>query len=1778
MSSDSGEGLPHSQDGNAHHRDDEGPSSFGSDRAGPTTLQGLLRRLGADISDIFPGNSGSSQARLQQLRNTIVAPENPEEQLEALTELSEFLSVGTEESVVSHSVNLFVSPLVNLLRTGANVEIKIFAARSLTHMMEALPSSSSAIAINGAAGPLCQNLLAIEYIDLAEQSLSALFKLSADYPHQIVSANGFQAVLSFIDFFPIGVQRVAAATACNLCRSPRADAVEMIASVLPIMMRLLGSDDQRIRESALVGFTRLAEAFRTSPEKLETLCSSNFALIDEVFGLIVPPSPPALSPQSHSSALRLLSLLARGSAKLGLRILSTDTLVQRLRERIDEASPVHALDCLNLADCLLPEMQEFDIALNQAPRTRRPRRSSSSSTTSSAIDLKRREELEQNIEVLEFFGRTLFVSLMKFYISSADAHARRIALSVMSKFIALSTNSVLNSVVGKEDGPSGDPPGSSISFCPFVAALLSENSSPNEAIVGLAMAASTLQKLPSLRESFLREGVVHEVLRLANSGLEIEHKVEGDQNSPHVGHGMTPGMVENSENASNANEQVLSALDTCNSDLLWSAVHSIQRGLSLRSNRSEHYSSASRPPARAFLEVRLPPVHSVHAILPRIAKSILKNYLESDPSAAHDDVLQNASLGRLSEVCNLLSSGDNVNLEGTASLGLEQLLRLLLSSERLTVFEVSRSGIMSSLSGFLSFSDQSGNVGRLSEFMMCLTGNHTGEAYTTLVNLALGVLSSEEKLPLQISESNSSPTFIGSGLRQLTQPFKLRLKKASSENGGGDLRDYAHHVVLIEPLAIMASVQEFLWPRVKESQSHTTGSTSGPSQIANNDDALERDGASVHDSETGSIGPGDRNDQTDDDFSQDRFDVEDMFDVDEDAIGDAMVNDGDEDNNSDGSDEDVSSADDDMIEHDVGEIDDHEGNEPDAMDVEQLARSVTPLELDHDALGLAPSRGLTLGSGRGSTGSRNSDPSRNELAFRSYAAALAANIQRATGFTGAGRFGGRAAITPDRNDGRRRRDLSSPKLSFSLNSQRLTHDCSILSAVIHATGDDRGISARLWSDTHTLVYSRAENSLSLNRVRSGPRVSPEISGKLVGGSTDGSAPLRRSQRLQEHRDRSSNSDVRSPPKTSATPVSPIPSLDLWKNVCLDKNIVSLPQKEDMSDLPKEISSVVDVLKHLHWMYEMVRNCPIVLKDNGTSISELNISGPIQFMSHKVSGKLLRQLSDPLALAGGVIPSWCFELARVAPFLIPFDVRRILFQSSSFSVSRVLHLLQTRNDMSGVGNSANRQSRSHRDEARVSRLHRQKVRVHRHRILESAIKVMNLYSTHNTVLEVQYFDEAGTGLGPTLEFYTMTSRELQRIDLRLWRGTNDDLSKSKEIGGSISAAFRINNALMSSSRSGKRRSRRNLISNANITAAPSHCESDDLAFIIPTGSGLFPSCLPLDSSENGKELAETTKALFGFVGRLLGKSFVDGRFLDLRFSEVFSRLLLAYCHVILEKRKRGESKVDASVGGSNPRFSVDDELDKIDRDAVWSLFISGTSTMRLLESVDTQLASSLQSIIGMLERGEKDAIASLCLTFVLPDDNKIELVQDGTNIDVTAENGEEFVRRVMFHVLFGGVYQQAESLLRGLGEVIDVTKLLLFRGNELELLACGPSFEEWTVPFLVEATRCDHGYSHESTAVTFLLQILSELNESDQQRFVLFTTGSPALPLGGLRNLHPKLTIVRRTPEGGRSPDECLPTVMTCTNYFKLPDYSSYEVARKQIMYAVREGQRSFHLS
>ena len=67
------------------------------------------------------------------------------------------------------------------------------------------------------------------------------------------------------------------------------------------------------------------------------------------------------------------------------------------------------------------------------------------------------------------------------------------------------------------------------------------------------------------------------------------------------------------------------------------------------------------------------------------------------------------------------------------------------------------------------------------------------------------------------------------------------------------------------------------------------------------------------------------------------------------------------------------------------------------------------------------------------------------------------------------------------------------------------------------------------------------------------------------------------------------------------------------------------------------------------------------------------------------------------------------------------------------------------------------------------LDRKKRVISREAILKQGEALMSELASSRSLLEIHYEGEVGTGLGPTLEFYSLVSKELQRADLQLWKG-------------------------------------------------------------------------------------------------------------------------------------------------------------------------------------------------------------------------------------------------------------------------------------------------------------------------------------------------------------------------------------------------------------------------
>ena len=107
---------------------------------------------------------------------------------------------------------------------------------------------------------------------------------------------------------------------------------------------------------------------------------------------------------------------------------------------------------------------------------------------------------------------------------------------------------------------------------------------------------------------------------------------------------------------------------------------------------------------------------------------------------------------------------------------------------------------------------------------------------------------------------------------------------------------------------------------------------------------------------------------------------------------------------------------------------------------------------------------------------------------------------------------------------------------------------------------------------------------------------------------------------------------------------------------------------------------------------------------------------------------------------------------------------------------------------------------------------------------------------------------------------------------------------------------------------------------------------------------------------------------------------------------------------------------------------------------------------------------------------------------------------------------------------------------------------------------------------------EHGYSINSKQISYFFKYISELNKENKKKFLKFITGSERLPFLGFEGLKPKLTIVKRLTEKYDNPDNYLPSVMTCQNYLKIPEYSSYEIFKNKMDIEIFEGGNELNLS
>ncbi|RNA30536.1 E3 ubiquitin- ligase TRIP12-like isoform X4 [Brachionus plicatilis] len=640
-----------------------------------------------------------------------------------------------------------------------------------------------------------------------------------------------------------------------------------------------------------------------------------------------------------------------------------------------------------------------------------------------------------------------------------------------------------------------------------------------------------------------------------------------------------------------------------------------------------------------------------------------------------------------------------------------------------------------------------------------------------------------------------------------------------------------------------------------------------------------------------------------------------------------------------------------------------------------------------------------------------------------------------------------------------------PKIELLINDQPLPSNITIYQAIkqfgSHDTDNDAEnslLSNAIWSKVHPIQYRLASSTRDTEKC-------PKSKEKSTSAKTqnDLSSDLTKSQFYARfvHGDK--------------------------KFVCEDKCSVAIRALD-----------LLDTLNRL-W-FKMYEN---ETEGQGQAHESNTLINPAEFCNQKLTAKANRQLQDPLIVMTGHLPKWLPDLITEHTFLFPFETRLMFFYQSYLDRDRAMQKLIDLNH-------------SHTDRYKP-RLEREKRTVNRDAdLVKQADAILNELINLNenkkaALLEIQYENEVGTGLGPTLEFYALVSRELQKCEHEMWRGPKSNTSE-----------------------------------------------------YFKSPHGLYPS--PIYLSPSGKQSSKWTSILnkqkqkFRLLGKFMAKAAQDFRVLDIHLSPVFYKWLVS-----------GEA--EAAIQEQDLAL-VDEQMYA----SVKSLRAYVHKRRALLVQAYRQKEPASSSLHSDLKALEKE-VADLELDFTLPGYSNFELVKAGKDKAVSLENLDDYLRLVVEWTLTKGVQAQIDSFREGFESVLPLKSLRVFYADEMDRFFCGSSLKKWDPKSLTECTRCDHGYTHESSAVKYLFEVMCQFDADEQRMFLQFVTGSPRLPIGGLSSLSPALTIVKKTMDSASvNADNYLPSVMTCVNYFKLPDYSSVHILKEKLFKAMKDGQLSFHLS
>ncbi|KAL9183884.1 hypothetical protein ACHAXT_004740 [Thalassiosira profunda] len=240
----------------------------------------------------------------------------------------------------------------------------------------------------------------------------------------------------------------------------------------------------------------------------------------------------------------------------------------------------------------------------------------------------------------------------------------------------------------------------------------------------------------------------------------------------------------------------------------------------------------------------------------------------------------------------------------------------------------------------------------------------------------------------------------------------------------------------------------------------------------------------------------------------------------------------------------------------------------------------------------------------------------------------------------------------------------------------------------------------------------------------------------------------------------------------------------------------------------------------------------------------------------------------------------------------------------------------------------------------------------------------------------------------------------------------------------------------------------------------------------------------------------------------------------------------------------------------------------------------------LKNIDSEYYKNLKSLRHMAVRD----INNLGLTFELHEsaNETIELMRGGSNVPVTKENVIQYIHLVSHQKMNVRGSRQTAAFLRGFRDIIPAQWMRLFSAYELQKLISGDdTVKGIDVEGMMNVMRYSGGLHPSQPIVQWLWQVVYEMSPEQQRQFLKFMTSCSRQPLLGFGSMVPLPCIQQirlreddhgnDVAEGLATGSVRLPTSSTCMNLLKLPKYTSKEMLREKLLYAI-EYSSGFELS